>query len=244
MRAAVNREGHRKYWWRHGESRSGMRAALAPLKRFIATPRVAKHRLFVWLEQSVLPDCQVVAIARSDDTTFGILHSRFHELWALRLGTSLEDRPRYTPTTTFEAFPFPLGLTPNLAPADYSNSEVAAIAAAAQQLNKLRDNWLNPTEWVDWVRTPEEEKAGYPVRLVAKPGHEADLKKRTLTNLYNQRPAWLDNAHKTLDAAVAKAYGWTDYTPEMSDEEILRRLLELNQRRAAGSGLEAAPNGK
>jgi hypothetical protein len=106
------------------------------------------------------------------------------------------------------------------------------IATAAQQLNELRENWLNPPEWVDWVRTPEEEKAGYPLRPVAKAGHEADLKKRTLTNLYNARPAWLDNAHKTLDASVAKAYGWNDYTPEMPDDEILRRLLALNLARA------------
>ncbi|NOT82117.1 MAG: adenine methyltransferase, partial [Gallionella sp.] len=59
-----------------------------------------------------------------------------------------------------------------------------------------------------------------------------DLKKRTLTNLYNARPAWLANAHAELDAAVAAAYGWTDYTAEMSDEEILRRLLVLNLERA------------
>ncbi len=108
----------------------------------------------------------------------------------------------------------------------------ARIAAAAKRLNELRENWLNPPEWVDWVITPEEEKAGFPKRPVAKPGHEADLKKRTLTNLYNQRPAWLDLAHKELDKAVATAYGWTDYTAEMPDEEILRRLLALNLERA------------
>lgn len=170
----------------------------------------------------------LIVTARSDDTTFGILHSRFHEIWALRLGTSLEDRPRYTPSTTFETFPFPEGLTPNLTPADYSNTAAAEIATAAQELNKLRENWLNPPEWADWVQTPEEEKAGYSTHPVAKPGHEADLKKRTLTNLYNARPAWLDNAHKTLDTAVAKVYGWNDYAPEMPDEEILRRLLKLN----------------
>lgn len=85
---------------------------------------------------------------------------------------------------------------------------------------------------MDWVRTPEEEKAGFPVRPIAKSGHEANLKNRTLTNLYNARPAWLNNAHKMLDAAVAKAYAWNDYTPDMSDKEILRRLLELNQARA------------
>jgi hypothetical protein len=67
---------------------------------------------------------------------------------------------------------------------------------------------------------------------VAKSGHEADLKKRTLTNLYNTRPAWLANAHRELDMAVAAAYGWTDCTPDMPDEEILRRLLALNLERA------------
>lgn len=84
--------------------------------------------------------------------------------------------------------------------------------------------------------TPEEEKAGFPKRPVAKPGHEADLKKRTLTNLYNARPAWLDNAHRELDDAVAAAYGWPDYTPAMPDDEILKRLLAMNLERAAKQG--------
>ena len=92
------------------------------------------------------------------------------------------------------------------------------------------------------MRTKEEEQAGFPLRPVAKPGHEAELKKRTLTNLYNARPAWLDNAHRELDAAVAAAYGWTDHTPGMPDEEILKRLLALNlARRAAGTSPSAGP---
>ena len=153
-----------------------------------------------------------------------------------------EDRPRYTPTTTFETFPFPEGLTPRdtapsppapLPQACEGGKTAEAIAAAARRLNELREAWLNPPEWVDWVITPEEEKAGFPKRPVAKPCHEADLKKRTLTNLYNARPAWLDLAHKQLDRAVAAAYGWADYTPDMADEEILRRLLALNRERAA-----------
>ncbi len=215
-------------------TREEMRKALNGKRRYIGTPRNGKYRLFKWLDITVLPDCQVVAIARDDDISFGIVHSRFHEQWALRVCSWLGvgNDPRYTPTTTFETFPFPEGLTPDLPEASFSNPAAEAIATAAQELNKLRDNWLNPIEWVDWVRTPEEEKAGYPLRPVAKVGHEADLKKRTLTNLYNLRPAWLDNAHKLLDAAVAKAYGWNDYTPEMPDEEILRRLLVLNLKSA------------
>ena len=234
----------REQWWLYERPRLEMRKALAPLPRFIVTPVVAKHRIFAWRSTPTLAMNLLDVIARSDDTTFGILHSRFHELWSLRLGTSLEDRPRYTPTTTFETFPFPAGLTPRdtapgaaqASPACMAGEIVAAnIAAAARRLNELRENWLNPTEWVDWVITPEEEKAGFPKRPVAKPGFEADLKKRNLTNLYNARPAWLDLAHKALDQAVAAAYGWTDYTPDMPDEEILRRLLALNLERAGAT---------
>ena len=222
-------------WWLFERTRADLREVLARLPRVLVTPQVSKHRIFIWLDSRILPDVQVYTVDHSDNTSFGILHSRYHELWALRLGTSLGvgNDPRYTPTTTFETFPFPEGLTPNLAPADYNNAANAEIATASQTLNQLRDNWLNPAEWVDWVQTPEEEKAGYPLRPVSKAGHEAELKKRTLTNLYNARPAWLDNAHKTLDTAVAKAYGWSDYTPHMPDDEILRRLLALNLARSA-----------
>ena len=237
------RKTRREKWWLHGENGSGWRKESAPISRYIATSQVSKHRFFVWLPVSVWPHQTVISIARADDTTFGILHSRFHELWALRLGTSLEDRPRYTPTTCFETYPFPAHLTPKdtaewcgVIPADCPVKAVAEkVAAAAEKLNSLRESWLNPPEWVEWVITPEEEKAGFPKRPVAKPGHEADVKKRTLTNLYNARPAWLDLAHKELDAAVAEAYGWTDYTPDMSDEEILRRLLALNLERAGSA---------
>ncbi len=167
--------------------------------------------------------------------TFGVLSSRMHEIWALANASmhGVGNDPTYNAKSCFETFPFPEGLTPNLEPADYTNTSAAEIAASAQALNKLRETWLNPPEWTDWVRTQEEEKAGYPARPVAKSGHEADLKKRTLTNLYNARPAWLDNSHKVLDAAVAKAYGWNDYAPEMPDEEILRRLLVINLARAS-----------
>ena len=89
----------------------------------------------------------MVAIARDVDTAFGILHSRFHGIWSLRLGTSLEDRPRYTPSTTFEMFPFPPGLTPNLPAADYAaNPGAMDVALEARRLVELRDRWLNPSE--------------------------------------------------------------------------------------------------
>jgi hypothetical protein len=191
-----NRAAYAERWWLHVEPRSGMRTALADLDRYIATIRHSKHRLFVWLDRSVLPDSALIVFARDDDVTFGFLHSRVHETWALGLGTQLETRPRYTPSTTFETFPFP----------DPTDEQRERIGNAARRLVELRDGWLNP------------------------PGLDpADLEKRTLTNLYNQRPTWLDHAHAALDAAVFGAYGWP---ADVDHAEILGRLLALNLARA------------
>ena len=224
MRQNNRREAYKKYWWRHVEPRPAMWAALDGLSRYIVTPTIAKHRLFMWLDSRICPDHALIVMARDDDTTFGILHSRFHETWSLRRGTSLEDRPRYTPTTTFETFPFPPGLAPDVPAADYaSNPQAIAIAHAAQRLVELRDNWLNPPEWVEWL---DEPVPGYPKRPVPRHASAAkELKKRTLTKLYNARPQWLENAHKELDDAVAAAYGWPT---DISDDDVLSKLLTLN----------------
>ncbi|WP_439576447.1 class I SAM-dependent DNA methyltransferase [Elioraea sp.] len=221
----------RERWWLFGRSGADMRAAIAPLARFIATPEVAKHRVFRWVPAPVLPDCQLMVTARDDDTTFGILHSRFHEAWALRLGTWLGvgNDPRYTPTTTFETFPLPEGLTPDRPP-DPSDPRAAAIAAAAQRLDALREAWLNPP---DLVRRKPEVVPGFPDRLLPVSAEAAAvLKTRTLTNLYNARPQWLVDAHAALDAAVAAAYGWD---AGVGEDEALARLLDLNRARAVPS---------
>ena len=227
IRKRTRRAAHRKYWWRHGDSRPGLWRALKSVSRYIATPRVAKHRVFVWLDSRICPDSAVIAIVRDDDVTFGILHSRFHEAWSLRLGTSLEDRPRYTPTTTFETFPFPEGLSPDIPACDYADDPRAvAIATAARRLVDLRDRWLNPPEWVKWAHEPVP---GFPKRPVARDETaEKELKKQTLTNLYNARPQWLGNAHAALDAAVAAAYGWPQ---GIAADEALGELLMLNSAR-------------
>ena len=267
-----NRETYRKFWWRHVEARPGMLAALAELPRFLATVRVSKHRLFVWLVAPLLPDCQLFAFARADDYFFGVLHSRIHEIWARAHGTQVREREsgfRYTPTTCFETFPFPFpdDLQPPkptppperpLPKPDPIKAEMdaahhyllaketprvddtprapdehrAAIAASAKELNELRERWLNPPEWTvekvlefpgsvggPWDRyiAPSTINTQQSTGLVRYPRLEprdaesaVRLKKRTLTNLYNERPTWLDLAHKKLDIAVARAYGWND----------------------------------
>jgi type II restriction/modification system DNA methylase subunit YeeA len=158
-----------------------------------------------------------------------------HEVWAFIHSSrhGVGDDLTYNTTRTFESFPFPEGLTPSIPAADYANDPRAqAIAKAAARLHELRENWLNPP---DLVQRVPEVVPGYPDRIL--PVDEkaaAVLKKRTLTNLYNERASgkatWLDHAHKDLDAAVAAAYG---SPADLTDDEILERLFKLNQERAA-----------
>ncbi len=235
-RSKVKRKSYRDYWWIHAEPCTEMRKGIQPLSRFLITTTVSKHRVFAWLKPPTLPDHQLVAFARADDYFFGVLHSRLHEVWALAQGTQLREKEsgfRYTPTTCFETFPFPQPTT----------AQEAVIAAAARELNELRERWLNPPEWTreevlefpasatgPWARYVRNGVARYP-RLIPKDADCAGkLKKRTLTNLYNERPTWLDLAHKKLDAAVATAYG---FPANLTDEQILERLLNLNLERAA-----------
>ncbi len=229
-REASTKETKYKNFWLMARPIPAMRAALAPLSRYIATPADGKQRIFAWMSVAVLPDHQLVVIARDDDTMFGLLHSRIHEIWSCRAEISrmgVGNTPRYKPPVHFEKFPFPEGLTPNVSATEYAaDPRAQRIAGAARALVEARDRWLNPPEWTE--RAPEVV-AGYPDRIIAKPEHAAELKKRTLTNLYNARPTWLDNLHRSLDEAVATAYGWPW---PLSDDDVLRRLFELNQARA------------
>jgi type II restriction/modification system DNA methylase subunit YeeA len=138
--------------------------------------------------------------------------------------------PRYTPSTSFETFSFPHP-TPK---------QEAAIAAAAEELNALRERWLNPPEWTvekilefpgsangAWARyvvKPDKNGVGT-VRYLRLEPRDADCAAKL-----NERPAWLDLAHKKLDAAVAAAYG---FPADLTDEQILEKLLALNLARAA-----------
>jgi type II restriction/modification system DNA methylase subunit YeeA len=223
----------RREWWTTYWPRPEVRAALAPLSRYIVTPMTAEHRIFLWLRLPTLPDNNLVIIARDDDTHFGILHSFIHEAWSTRIGNKMGvgNQRRYNREAIYDTFPFPKGLTPNIPAKDYANDPRAiAIAKAAKRLDELRNAWLNPPDLIDIV---PEVVPGYPDRILPKNEKAAaELKKRTLTNLYNQRPQWLADAHRDLDAAVAAAYGWST---DISEEDALAKLLELNLSRA-GAG--------
>ena len=186
-------------WWLHERPREEMRKGLSGLERYVCTPRVTKHRLFAWLPTQTLPDSAVIAFARSDDYFFGILHSKVHELWTRGLGTQLREVE-----SGFRYTPTTTFETFPL-PENPATEAVGEVENVARTLCDLRAGWLNP------------------------PGMGAAELKRTLTNLYNQRPTWLAQTHERLDQAVHAAYGWEW---PLEDDEVLSSLLDLNLARA------------
>lgn len=203
----ANRDRQRRtFWWRLGRSGSDLKAATSGLSRFICTPRVAKHRVFVWVQSETLPDSAVVAVARDDDYTLGVLHSRVHEVWSLAQGTSLEDRPRYTPSTCFETFPFPKPSE------DWGNH----ISASTKHLDEVRNHLL--------ASGPTITMTGLYNEVVAQQA-DRDPTARAFPLLL---------AHERLDESVAAAYGWE--WPLDEEEINSRLLALNLERAAAEAG--------
>ncbi len=228
-----NRAAYRDKWWIHVEPRRLLRAALGKLAadRFIVTPRVATHRLFVFVPTHTIPDSRLYAFARADNFFFGVLHSRIHEAWSLATSSrhGVGNDPTYNAATCFEAFPFPWPL--NTSEAELTKDQVEkcnAVAQAAKALDEARSRWLNPPEL---LREEPALAPMFPKRFAPKDATAAEeLKTRTLTDLYNTRPMWLKNLQRALDEAVLAAYGWP---VNITAPELLDRLLKLNRIRAA-----------
>jgi hypothetical protein len=206
-----NRPTYRDNWWIFGEPRANFRPVLNGLRRYIATVETAKHRFFVFLDASVLPDNRLVNIASSDAYLLGVLSSRIHVDWALAVGGTLEDRPTYTKSRCFEPFPFP----------DPSEPQRERIRFLGEQLDAHRKRCqeahpdLTLTEMYNVL---EELRAGQPLNAASQTIYEHGL------------ITVLRGLHDDLDCAVAEAYGWP---ADLPTEDILFRLVELNAARAA-----------
>ncbi len=103
-----NRMKRRKeHWWLFGSPASEMRRTIESLSRYIAGNAQGKRFLFCWVDGAVCPSNLTNVFAFDDDYSMGILTSSIHGAWAHSESSTLEDRPRYTPTSCFETFPWP-----------------------------------------------------------------------------------------------------------------------------------------
>lgn len=209
-----NRDTYKNNWWIFGEPRSDLRPALAGLTRYIATVETAKHRIFQFLDASILPDNMLVAIGLSDGYSLGVLSSRFHVNWALRAGgwLGIGNDPRYSKSRCFDPFPFPAA----------TDAQKAAIGAVAEELDAHRKRVLVGHEHLTLTglyNVLERLRAGAKLD---------DLNEKERRIFDDGLVLILKELHDKLDAAVAEAYGWAVDLPE---EEVLAHLVALNKER-------------
>jgi len=205
------RPAYTENWWVFGEPRAAFRPALKGLSRYISTVETAKHRIFVFLDASVLPDNKLINFAFDDAFFLGILSSRIHVTWALEAGGKLEDRPVYVKTTCFDAYPFP----------NCTDTEKEAIRGIAEQLDehRKRQQELNPTLTLTAMyNVLEKLRVGQELTIEDHETYDAGL------------VGVLHELHNKLDAAVSAAYGWP---VNLTDEGILSNVVCLNAQRSA-----------
>jgi phage-related protein len=199
-----NRPSYRDNWWIHGEARSDFRTALAGRRRYIATVETSKHRFFVFLDASVLPDNKLVNIALDDAYFLGVLSSQVHVAWALAAGGRLGvgNDPRYNKTRCLEPFPFP----------DATEVQRGRIRALGESLDahRKRQQELFPELTITGMyNVLERLRSAEPFSDDDRSMHEQGL------------VSVLREIHDELDAAVLDAYGWPQ---GITTEEILYRL--------------------
>ena len=211
VRATDRRQSYRDRWWVFAEPRGEFRDSVATCNRFIVTSQTAKHLMFKFVDKTYLPDQTLVAVAADDAWILSCLSSSIHGVWCARLGATLEDRPRYTNSACFDPFPFP----------DPDDAARAPLRALGEELDATRKTVQ--AEHPDLTLTGlynvlEKVRAGADLTAA-----EADVKDRG-------RVLILKDLHDQIDRATAHAYGWPH---DLTDEQILEKLVALNAERAA-----------
>jgi len=212
-RAVNARATYRNNWWIFGEPRSELRPALKGLPRFIATVETSKHRVFEFLDATILPDNMIVATALEDGFALGVLSSRIHTEWALRAGgwLGVGNDNRYNKSKVFDSFPFP----------DPTHAIRHTIATIADELDSTRKAAL--------AEHPRLTMTGlYNLVTLIRAGNP--LTQAQEADARDARAWIMRELHDTLDRAVAAAYGWP---ADLTHAQIVTRLVALNAERAA-----------
>lgn len=212
-RASKNDKAFREKWWIFGRPRSEIRPALSGLSRFIATTETSKHRMFSFLDNGTRPDHMLIAIALDDAASLSVLSSRYHITWALTSGGRLGygNDPRYNKSKCFDPFPFP-------APNDSQKARLSHLGEQLDAHRKAQQAAHLKLTLTGMYNVMEKLRAGERIE-----GKDREIYDQGLISI-------LKDLHDQIDAAVAEAYGWP---ANLSDDEILHRLVDLNRERAA-----------
>ncbi|MET4752568.1 DNA methyltransferase [Bradyrhizobium sp. RT11b] len=237
-------------WWQFRRTGEALRSATVDLPRFIATTRTAKHRFFAFLNVEVRAESKTVVVATSKAEMLSVLSSRLHIAFAIRTGgwQGVGNDPVYQHTDTFNPFPFPFAVDPKLAPGDPLIPQRTRLSDLGERLDTFRKerlvehSFLTMTGLYNALERLRELENGCDVPPLTDAEH--DVHQAGLISV-------LKEIHDDIDRAVLAAYGWEDLIPvlvgkpgatvpsphktskqEKAEEELLTRLVALNQERA------------
>ena len=230
-------------WWLFGKVRSELRPVLEPLHRYVATVETSKHRFFQFLDANIRPDNMLVCIGSDAGSLLAVLSSRVNVCWSIEAGgwLGMGNDPRYSKSRTFDPMPFPIG--------EGSDNSGEALTELGDRLDSFRKgrlaehDFLTMTALYNMLERVRELEGGCDVPLLT--AKEKDIHEAGLVSV-------LKDIHDDIDRAVFEAYGWADLIPALvgkpgatipsphktpeqkeAEEELLKRLVALNQERAA-----------
>ncbi|WP_376690267.1 class I SAM-dependent DNA methyltransferase [Wenzhouxiangella sp. EGI_FJ10409] len=227
-------KGLAENWWLHWRPRTELQAAMKDIGSYVATTYVSKHRFFVRLKKSVLPDDGLVGVALHHLWQLGTLSSRLHVLWSLRAGGRLGvgNDPMYN-SKCFGTFPFPV-------PDEATANHITTLAKQLDTHRKRQQGQHPGLTMTGMYNVLEKLRREEPLTHKDKEIHEQGL------------VSVLRELHDDLDRAVFHAYGWDDLAEKLvgrpgattpwpekpedqleAEEELLQRLVDLNHQRAA-----------
>lgn len=246
-----NRASYREFWWIFGEPRKDLRPVLAGLSRFITTVETSRHRFFQFLDAGIRPDNKLVNIGLDRSEFLSVLSSRQHVVWSIATGgwMGAGNDPVYAKSLTFDQYPFPLSVDPQLKPVDPHFAQQERLRELGERLDSFRrerlaeHKFLTMTKLYNVLERLRELDNGCDVAPLT--DAERDVHQAGLVSV-------LKDIHDDIDRVVFVAYGWDDLAPalvgkpgatlpsphkspeqEEAEEELLTRLVALNRERAA-----------
>lgn len=216
-RTTNNRPSYRNRWWQFGENMVAMREAVKGLKRYIATVRDSSRRIFVFLDDEVLPDAKLIVIGLAEGEHLAILSSKIHELWSLRAGGWLGagNTPTYNHTLCFNTFPFP----------DCTSAHCKRLRELGERLNEHRS--ARQAQFPNLTLT-KMYNVLQRLREIEASGSGEQLENQQKVVYEQGQIGILKDIHDQIDTAVADAY---HFCSDLSDDDVLKSLVALNQRR-------------
>lgn len=235
-RDRVRREALKRFWWQYGEKRPALRKSLSNCSSVLVNSQVSANLSFAFIPASWFPAHSLNIFPREDYHFFCVLQSRPHEVWARFFGSSLEDRLRYTPTDCFETFPFPENYEADAnmeaAGREYYEFRAALMARNDEGLTKTYNRFHDPNESSEDIKKLRDLHAAMDHAVLDTYGwsdiktdceffldYEDDDEDENTTGRRQRRKPW--------------RYRW----PDDVRDEVLARLLNLNEKRAEAERL-------